>query len=129
MKKLMLALSLAASTTLGGCVIAVGPDGFDSGDHVSRRDSKMRERIAELPLGQSMAMVRDELGEPEFSEAFTGKDGEYRVYFYRTHRTKSDGDTSRDQAVFDSGRTRLVENELLESHHSDSSVETALNQT
>lgn len=99
MKKLMLALSLAASTTLGGCVIAVGPDGFDSGDHVSRRDSKMRERLAELPLGQSMAMVRDELGEPEFSEAFTGKDGEYRVYFYRTHRTKSDGDTTRDETT------------------------------
>ncbi|NQD37119.1 DUF3192 domain-containing protein [Permianibacter sp. IMCC34836] len=99
MKKTLLALSLAMATTLTGCVIAIGPDGFDTGDSVSRRDSKMREKIADLPLGQSTESVREKLGEPEFSEAFAGKDGEYRVWFYRTHRTKSDGDTSRDETT------------------------------
>lgn len=99
MKKAMLALSLAMATTLGGCVIAIGPDGFDTGDSVTRRDGKMREKIADLPLGQSTEAVREKLGEPEFSEAFAGKDGEYRVWFYRTHRSKSDGDTTRDETT------------------------------
>lgn len=99
MKKAILALALAASTTLTGCVIAIGPDGFDTGDSVSRRDGKMRQKIAELPLGEPVAAVRDQLGEPEFTEAFNGKDGEYRVYFYRTHRTQSDGDTTRDETT------------------------------
>ncbi|MFN4289656.1 MAG: DUF3192 domain-containing protein [Permianibacter sp.] len=111
MRKTILALSLALSTTLTGCVIAIGPDGFDSGDSVTRSDRKMREKIAALPLGQTLAAVRDELGEPQFTEAFNGKDGEYRVYFYRTHRTQEDGETTRDETtplVFRDGKLIAV---------------------
>jgi len=99
MKKVAMALSLALATTLTGCVIAIGPDGFESVDSVDRRDSKMRDKIADMPLGQSTEAVRERLGEPEFSEAFAGKDGEYRIWFYRTHRTEADGDTKRDETT------------------------------
>ncbi len=99
MKKVMLSAALLSVFGLSGCVIAVGTDEFDDYDKVSHRDSKARQQIADLPLGQSFAEVKDKLGEPDFTEAFTGKDGEYRVYFYRTHRTKSDGDTSRDETT------------------------------
>lgn len=111
MNKALLAVALVSTTVLGGCVIAVGPDGFDHGDSVSRSDSKMRAKIADLPLGESTASIRDQLGEPEFSEAFTGKDGEYRVWFYRTHRVDSDGETRRDETtplVFRDGKLTAI---------------------
>ena len=44
---------------------------------------------------------------PDFTEVFAGADGEYRILRYRTHRTTSDGDTTRDETtalVFLSGR-------------------------
>lgn len=111
MKKVLLATSLLLSTALTGCVIAITPDGFDSGDSVTRSDRKMRDKIAALPLGQTQTAVRDELGEPQFTEAFNGKDGEYRVYFYRTHRTQEDGETTRDETtplVFRDGKLIAV---------------------
>ena len=92
-----LAVALAG---LSGCVLVID----ESGD-ISRRESALEQQkynrvaVPKIALGTTIDAVRDDLGEPHFAEAFTGADGEYRVLFYRTHRTKADGDTTRDETT------------------------------
>lgn len=97
MFKLLAGALLASSMT--GCVIAVGTGADEMRSDWQKTEAKNRQTINELALGQSMADVKLKLGEPNFVEAFQGKDGEYRVLFYRTHRTHGDGDTTRDETT------------------------------
>lgn len=96
-----------------GCVLHVSEDGVSSGydgdwgDSWRDRQERNRKAIARLELGTPVDEVEHELGSPDFSEAFVGADGEYRVLFYRTHHRHSDGDTTRDETtpvVFRDGR-------------------------
>lgn len=93
--------------TLAGCAITV-----NDGD--SKREADWRERqehnrheIARLEIGMSREEVRDRLGRPDISEAFTREGADYRILYYRTQHNRSDGKTTRDETtplVFRDGR-------------------------
>lgn len=91
---------VAALIGVSGCVLVID----ESGD-ISRRESALEQQkynrvaVPKIALGTSIESVRQDLGEPHFAEAFTRDDGEYRVLFYRTHRTHADGDTTRDETT------------------------------
>lgn len=96
-------LRLAAAAGLAallssGCVIVADEDDRDYADHQKVEQHNRRE-IAQLPLGATLAEVQQRLGDPQFTEALASGSGEYRVLRYRTHRSHSDGDTSRDETT------------------------------
>ncbi len=87
---------LVASLT--GCVIVDGDSDFDFEDwRHEQRENQVQ--ISELDLGMSRASVVDQLGTPNFSEAFTEDGHEYRILFYRTHHRHADGETSEDETT------------------------------
>ncbi|MDD3763490.1 MAG: DUF3192 domain-containing protein [Nevskiales bacterium] len=94
---------LAAATMATGCVIHVGADDDDRSyihdDGIKAKEARNRDIISGLALGISAEAVRDRLGEPDFSEAWMEDGHEVRVLRYRTHRTHSDGDTTRDETT------------------------------
>ena len=99
---------LAAMTS--GCVVYVSDDGDGyhvRRDDVARREERNRDVIGQLQLGTSVEQVRMQLGDPDFSEAWTSGGEEVRVLRYRTHRAHADGDTTIDETtplVFRAGR-------------------------
>ena len=57
-------------------------------------------------MGDSLEAVREQLGNPEFSEAIRREDQDYQVLRYRTHHRHSDGETTEDETtplVFEDG--------------------------
>jgi hypothetical protein len=101
-RSLLLATAVAS---LSACVIHVGGDDRDDSWRIIERRNV--DRIEALPMGVSTQDARERLGEPNFIEAFTSSRGDYKVLFYRTHRNKADGDTSKDETtplVFKDGR-------------------------
>lgn len=90
-------ISAGLVSSLSACVIAFG-DGDGRSDW---RDTERRNmnRIEELHMGAELGAVRGKLGEPQFVEAFAGKDGDYKVLFYRTQHAHSDGETTRDETT------------------------------
>lgn len=58
-----------------------------------------RKHIGQLELGTSNEEVLRLLGPPDISEAHPTDDGEILVLFYRTHRVRSDGMTTRDETT------------------------------
>lgn len=99
-KRMIVPALVAAMVGASGCVIVIDESGVSSrrGTTLERQEYN-RVAVPKLALGTPIDSVRSELGEPHFAEAFTGADGEYRVLFYRTHRTKADGDTTRDETT------------------------------
>ena len=91
------------ATTLSGCVIVAGDHGeFDR--ELSRADWEdmerdNRSRIANLQIGERYEAVLGQMGQPNFSEAFQMDGATYQVLYYRTHRTHSDGETSKDETT------------------------------
>ncbi len=99
MKKTMMVVALGAMVTLSGCVISVGgDDDYDS--HTASWSKSQKSNLAvisQLELGTSLKSVESSLGKAEFIELFE-KDGEtHRVLYFRTHRTRSDGKTTKDE--------------------------------
>ena len=91
---------VAALVGLSGCVLVIGDDGeIRRGNSALEQQKYNRVAVPRIALGTTIDAVRDDLGEPHFAEAFTRDDGEYRVLFYRTHRTRADGDTTRDETT------------------------------
>ncbi|MCA1799537.1 MAG: DUF3192 domain-containing protein [Xanthomonadaceae bacterium] len=90
---------LVMSAAVSGCVIVI--DGAKEGSSVGwqTRQTLNRSVIPSLALGTSFDEVTRELGEPEFTEAFSTDEGEYRALFYRTHRWKGDGITTREETT------------------------------
>lgn len=108
-KPLASALLLSFAAISAGCVIHVNADedGTGSYDTIAKREQHNRDVIAALALGTPAAVVREQLGEPEFTEANRVKGHEVRVLRYRTHRKHSDGDTTQDETtalVFTDGK-------------------------
>lgn len=56
-------------------------------------------KLTELKLGQSEESVVEMLGHPDFSEAKLSQGQTLNVLFYRTHQTKSDGVTTKDECT------------------------------
>lgn len=100
--RLLVVLPLIAS--LSGCVIAFGDTG---GMNSSKEETRNLQKINSLSLGGNYNEIRDEMGTPTFSEAFTAGNAEIRVLFYRTQHQHSDGETTRDETtplVFKDGK-------------------------
>ena len=98
-----LAITSILATTLSGCII-VGGDHDEFQREVSRSDwqdieQNNRKAIANLTLGEQYAAIQGRLGEPSFSEAFQMGDSSYQVLYYRTHRSHSDGETTKDETT------------------------------
>ncbi|MBV1909596.1 MAG: DUF3192 domain-containing protein [Kangiellaceae bacterium] len=93
-----LAVVAVSVITLNGCVIVAG-EGKWSGSDWQAKQERNREMISELSLQMDRADVAQKMGVPEFSDAFA-KDGKaFRVLYYRTQHTRSDGDTTRDETT------------------------------
>ena len=103
MKTAITGLTALSLLMLSGCVLKIGDTDSWDGDskyHSARKQEVVnREYISTLPLGASSSQVVSQLGAPDFTEVFTGEAGEYRILRFRTHRTTSDGDTTRDETT------------------------------
>lgn len=101
--KAIFPLCIAAVLTAGlsGCVVHVGENG--DGDSDYRKTVKVQQFnqdfISKLQLGTEQATVRNQLGTPDFSEAFNKQGQAYDVLFYRTHRVHGDGMTTKDECT------------------------------
>ena len=91
---------LALSALLTGCIISVGDGepGWGIGDW-DDREQENRQLIARLNIGDSRTEVIARLGEPDFTEGFTSEGRDYQIYYYRTHRRHSDGQTTRNETT------------------------------
>ena len=88
------------ATYLTGCIVVGGHD--SDGDHHASWQSQQKENrqfISQLELKTSRSLVLDRLGSPDYSEALTIDQDEYRVLYYRTHHRHSDGKTSKDETT------------------------------
>ena len=94
-----LALLLAATLSLSGCVIAVGDHSDGDSSDYKKTETRNRTSIAQLALGTAIGEVQMQLGTPDFTDAFTTKAGEYRVLRYRTQHLHSDGKTTYDETT------------------------------
>ncbi len=91
--------ALATTVALSGCVIVNGEPGWIGNTDWEREQERNSEAIANLDIGAQRSDVVRRLGTPNFSEAFTREEDEYRVLFYRTRHRHSDGDTTRDETT------------------------------
>lgn len=89
---------------LGGCVIVTDREDWEGLDFDTASDWEETQNfnhryISRLALGVSIHAVRTDLGEPDFSEAFRGADGDYSILRYRTQHRHSDGETTQDETT------------------------------
>lgn len=101
MPKVVLGVVVLFSALASGCVIHVSDDGdgYHARGDVSRQEVRNRDVISQLQLGVTVEQVRQQLGEPDFSEAWISRGEEIRVLRYRTHRTRADGETTVDETT------------------------------
>ena len=93
----LLVLGLAAAL-LSGCVFSVGGNRGSSGDSKWQQvERENRDAIARLSKGMYVEDVRLRMGTPDFLESFSRDGHAFQVFFYRTHRVKADGITTRDE--------------------------------
>lgn len=83
--------------TLAGCVIHV--DTSDDEEDWATVQRANERTIRSLELERGIDSVRAEMGKPDFIEAFSRQGDEFTVLFYRTHRTKGDGRTTKDETT------------------------------
>ena len=87
------------TVSLTGCVVIGGGDWNDDNRHWKERQRNNLSVINQLEVNDSRQSILEQLGAPDFSEAFS-KDGDnYRILFYRTHHEHSDGETSKDETT------------------------------
>nr|WP_136251657.1 DUF3192 domain-containing protein [Ningiella ruwaisensis] len=98
----LIPVCLAASLALSGCVISVDGDydgdydGHESWQQV-QRDNKAE--IDKLSIGESLEYVRKRMGKADFNEALKTDSGNYQILWYRTHRERGDGKTTKDECT------------------------------
>ena len=92
-KKIVMMTMIPLALTLGGCVISIDGDGHHS--NWEDREYENRKAISNLNLDLNHSQVTSILGVPDFTEFHKSDDGSYMVLFYRTHRKKGDGVTTR----------------------------------
>jgi hypothetical protein len=100
MKKALMIAALVVPLTLTGCVISVDGEG-DYSHHADwdDRESENRREISDLNTGINIAAVKRNMGTADFNELYKRGEDEYQVLFYRTHRTKGDGVTTKDECT------------------------------
>ena len=83
---------------LNGCVIVAGDRDWE-GNNWQKKQSLNRKHISQLSLSMTRNEVLEKMGVPNYSDALIKDGQEYRVLYYRTQRTKSDGETSKDETT------------------------------
>lgn len=91
--------TLLLATSLSGCVIAIGNSAFDTEEEWKQRQDRNANYIHHLDLGQSMASIESDLGDPDFIESFRRDGDAFRVLYYRTQRVHDDGRTTMDETT------------------------------
>ncbi len=71
------------------------PDEMDWED----RQAYINAKLTEISIGQSITQIKTLMGKADFSEAKMANESTLQVLFYRTHHTKSDGETTRDECT------------------------------
>lgn len=93
-------VAVLCAAVLSGCVFVAGNETGGREADWQQRERENRQEIERLATGMTISDVRARmLHSPAFSEALTIGDDEYRVLFYRTHRTKGDSKTTRDETT------------------------------
>ena len=85
--------------SLSGCIVVGGGDWHNDNDHWQERQRENKRIISQLEIKDSRQSILEQLGAPDFSEAFSKGNDNYRILFYRTQRQHSDGETSRDETT------------------------------
>jgi len=98
-KAARLAALLLTSTTLAGCVVAIGNDGFSDDQQWEQTQKRNDSYINSIKLGASVSIIRADLGEPDYRDSFQRNGDTYDVLYYRTHHQNSDGKTTRDETT------------------------------
>ena len=114
-----LASIAAISVSLSGCLIVAGDRDWNNGDWEDKQ-TQNRQAISNLTLQMTRTQVIERLGIASFSEAFVNKGNEYQILYYRTQRTKSDGETTKDETtplVFEKNKLIGWGNEALAKAH------------
>lgn len=98
MKKFSLAaVALATSLLVSGCVISVHGD--DVNTDWDKLEHNNRKIISKLTPGMNVTEITALLGVPDFNELYNEDGKRVQVLFYRTHKTKSDGQTTKDECT------------------------------
>ncbi|MDF0534524.1 DUF3192 domain-containing protein [Shewanella sp. A32] len=63
------------------------------------RQAYNQEKLTEIKLGQSGEEIITMMGRPDFSEAKLSQGQALNILFYRTHQTKPDGATTKDECT------------------------------
>ncbi len=85
--------------SLSGCIVVNGEHGWDSSKDWKDEQRDNRAAIANLDIGMQRSEVVERLGTPNYSEAFTKDNVEYRVLRFRTQHRQSDGETTPDETT------------------------------
>ncbi|MFT6731978.1 MAG: hypothetical protein ACJAS9_000153 [Polaribacter sp.] len=92
-------ISTLLAVSLSGCIIVDRDNWRDSDSSWEKRQSDNKKIISKLEINDSRESVVSQLGAPDFSEAYTKGDKQYRILFYRTTHEHSDGDTTKDETT------------------------------
>lgn len=108
MKKALMIAALVVPLTLSGCVLSVdGKGDYSYHSDWDDRQTENRSAISDLNTGIKISAVKRDMGTADFNELYQRGDDEYQVLFYRTHRSKGDGITTKDECtplVFKNGK-------------------------
>ncbi|WP_317929439.1 DUF3192 domain-containing protein [Halioxenophilus sp. WMMB6] len=86
-------------TLLSGCVIIDKDDSWDEESAWHSRQESNNQIISQLDIGAERDRVVEQLGTPDFTEAFSLAGNNYYVLYYRTHWVKSDGETKKNETT------------------------------
>lgn len=102
-KRLSLLMLVPLTVSLSGCLIVTDRESYDDQDYqqqdVADVERSNRAIIASFSEGEAIAVVRERLGTPDFSESLTRNGDSYQVLYYRTHRLHKDGLTTKDECT------------------------------
>jgi hypothetical protein len=93
-------LTAIATMPLSGCVIRINDNDWDSekGEWEDRQKHNAK-KIQKLELGRTVSSIKVDFGEPDLVESFRRDNQDYKVLFYRTQHSHSDGVTTRDETT------------------------------
>lgn len=103
MKKSLIALFVIAPLSLGlsGCVFKIGSDGeYISSSDFEDREYENRKKIARILLNDNFSDVQMRMGVADFTETYKNGKQTIQVLYYRTHRIKKDGLTTKEECTF-----------------------------
>ncbi|MGB0496282.1 MAG: DUF3192 domain-containing protein [Kangiellaceae bacterium] len=92
-------ISVLMAFSLSACIIVDRDNWRDTDSEWKTRQKENKKIISQLELNDSRESIVSQLGAPDFSEAFSKGDKNYRVLFYRTNHEHSDGETTKDETT------------------------------